>query len=75
METPQKAIGRLEAPDDLLAVLTSNDFQTLEITASHALLAGGSPRYLSDPFGASRHGRVADALERHLVRLRTEPRP
>ena len=39
----KKAVGRLEAPDDLLEVLTTNDFQTLEITASHALLAGGLP--------------------------------
>jgi PIN domain nuclease of toxin-antitoxin system len=46
----KKAVGRLEAPDDLLEVLTTNDFQTLEITASHALLAGGLPAHHSDPF-------------------------
>jgi PIN domain nuclease of toxin-antitoxin system len=46
----KKAAGRLDAPDDLLEVLTTNDFQTLEITASHALLAGGLPSHHSDPF-------------------------
>lgn len=46
----KKAVGRLDAPDDLLDVLTTNDFQTLEITASHALLAGTLPPHHSDPF-------------------------
>jgi PIN domain nuclease of toxin-antitoxin system len=46
----KKAVGRLEAPDDLLEVIDANDFQTLEITASHALLAGGLPPHHSDPF-------------------------
>lgn len=46
----KKAVGRLEAPDDLLEVLTTNDFQTLTITASHAVLAGGLPPHHSDPF-------------------------
>jgi PIN domain nuclease of toxin-antitoxin system len=46
----KKALGKLEAPDDLLKVLTTNDFQTLTITASHALLAGGLPPHHPDPF-------------------------
>lgn len=46
----KKAVGRLDAPDDLLEVFTINDFQTLEITASHALLAGGLPPRHGDPF-------------------------
>jgi PIN domain nuclease of toxin-antitoxin system len=46
----KKAVGRLEAPDDLLEVLDSNDFHPLPITASHALLAGGLPLHHSDPF-------------------------
>jgi PIN domain nuclease of toxin-antitoxin system len=46
----KKAIGRLDAPDDLLEVLTTSDFETLEITASHALLAGGLAPHHSDPF-------------------------
>jgi PIN domain nuclease of toxin-antitoxin system len=46
----KKAVGRLEAPDDLLEVIAANDFQTLEISASYALLAGGLPTHHSDPF-------------------------
>lgn len=46
----KKAVGRLDAPDNLLEVLTTNDFRTLEITASHALLAGGLPPHHADPF-------------------------
>jgi PIN domain nuclease of toxin-antitoxin system len=46
----KKAVGRLEAPDDLLQILDTNDFETLPITASHALLAGGLPAHHSDPF-------------------------
>jgi PIN domain nuclease of toxin-antitoxin system len=46
----KKAVGRLEAPDDLLEVIAINDFQTLEITALHALFAGGLPPHHSDPF-------------------------
>ncbi len=46
----KKAAERLEAPDDLLDVLTTNDFQTLEIKATHALLAGSLPPHHSDPF-------------------------
>ena len=46
----KKAVGRLEAPDDLLEVLTTSEFETLEITASHALLAGGLASHHSDPF-------------------------
>jgi PIN domain nuclease of toxin-antitoxin system len=46
----KKAVGRLEAPDDLLEVLTTSEFETLEITASHALLAGGLAPHHSDPF-------------------------
>ena len=46
----KKAVGRLDAPDDLLEVLTASDFETLEITASHALLAGGLAPHHSDPF-------------------------
>ncbi len=46
----KKAVGRLEAPDDLLDVLIANDFQTLAITAAHAVLAGVLPPHHSDPF-------------------------
>ena len=46
----KKAVGRLESPDDLLEVLTTSDFETLEITASHAVLAGNLAPHHCDPF-------------------------
>jgi PIN domain nuclease of toxin-antitoxin system len=46
----KRAAGRLEAPDDLLDALKTNDFVTLSITPAHALAAGGLPPHHSDPF-------------------------
>jgi PIN domain nuclease of toxin-antitoxin system len=44
------AAGRLEAPDDLLDALHANEFDTLVITAEHAITAGRLPPHHSDPF-------------------------
>jgi PIN domain nuclease of toxin-antitoxin system len=46
----KRAAGRLEAPDDLLGALEANDFDSLSITAAHALAAGGLPDHHADPF-------------------------
>jgi PIN domain nuclease of toxin-antitoxin system len=46
----KKALGRLDAPDDLLDALAANDFETIAITAAHALAAGELPHHHSDPF-------------------------
>ncbi len=46
----EKARGRLDAPDDLLEVLTANDVTLLAISAAHALVAGGLPGHHADPF-------------------------
>ncbi len=46
----KKAVGRLEAPDDLLDALHTSAFDTLAITAPHAMEAGALPRYHADPF-------------------------
>jgi hypothetical protein len=46
----KKAAGRLAAPDDLLGALEDNDLDTLPITASHALVAGGLPPHHAHPF-------------------------
>jgi PIN domain nuclease of toxin-antitoxin system len=46
----KKAAGRLEVPDDLLEAIGANDFETLPITAIHAVLAGELPPHHSDPF-------------------------
>lgn len=44
------AVGKLEAPDDLLEALHVNGFDTLSITPVHALAAGGLPAHHGDPF-------------------------
>jgi len=44
------AAGRLDAPDDLLDALDANSFDTLAITAAHALEAGALPAHHTDPF-------------------------
>ena len=46
----KKAVGRLEAPDDLLDALEANDFESIAITTIHALAAGQLPPHHSDPF-------------------------
>ena len=46
----KKALGKLQAPDDLVAALFANRFQHLPVTIEHALYAGSLPRYHDDPF-------------------------
>jgi PIN domain nuclease of toxin-antitoxin system len=46
----KRAIGRLEAPDDLEAQLERHRFAPLSISIAHALHAGELPRHHDDPF-------------------------
>ena len=46
----KQAAGRLEAPDDLLDAMAASDFDSLPITAAHALAAGALPPHHPDPF-------------------------
>jgi PIN domain nuclease of toxin-antitoxin system len=46
----KRALGKLEAPNDLPAALEANRFEVLPITVSHALAAGALPRHHLDPF-------------------------
>jgi len=46
----KKAAGRLDAPDDLLAVLADGAFDSLAITAGHAIAAARLPSHHADPF-------------------------
>lgn len=46
----KKALGKLEAPDDLEDALQANGFLPLPISVSHALLAGQLPQHHDDPF-------------------------
>jgi len=67
----KKAVGRLEAPDDLGEVLSTSDFETLEIAASHALLAGGLAPHHSDPFDRMM---IAHTLAENLTLLSVDER-
>jgi PIN domain nuclease of toxin-antitoxin system len=46
----KKALGKLDAPDDLHVALVANHFQPLPITIIHAIGAGQLPRHHDDPF-------------------------
>ncbi len=46
----KQAAGRLHAPDDLLEALEQSDFETLPISADHALAAGRLAPHHADPF-------------------------
>ena len=46
----KKALGRLDAPDDLAKQLAAAHFEPLAITIAHSLEAGALPRHHADPF-------------------------
>lgn len=46
----KKALGRLDAPDDLADQLAAAHFEPLAITIAHSLAAGALPRHHADPF-------------------------
>ena len=46
----KKALGKLQAPDDLENALLASSFHALPVTIPHALLAGQLPPHHDDPF-------------------------
>ena len=46
----KRALGKLQAPDDLEAGIASQGFSRLNITFRHAALAGALPLHHADPF-------------------------
>ena len=46
----KRALGKLEAPSDLLRQIELHRFEPLSMTASHAHTAGALPRHHDDPF-------------------------
>ncbi len=46
----KRALGKLEAPDDLEQQIDRHRFAKLPITIPHAVRAGGLPQHHSDPF-------------------------
>ena len=67
----KRALGKLEAPDDLLDAMKASDFDSLPITADHALAAGALPPHHTDPFDRMI---VAQAQSEALVLVSTDPR-
>lgn len=60
----KKALGKLQAPDDLPAVITECNLEPLPITLQHATLAGALPRHHDDPFDRML---VAQAMQEGLT--------
>ena len=46
----KRALGKLEAPPNLLEVIRATPFELLAITPEHAMVAGSLPRHHDDPF-------------------------
>ena len=46
----KRALGKLEAPEDLESALEASGIQRLPIDFEHATVAGGLPRHHDDPF-------------------------
>jgi PIN domain nuclease of toxin-antitoxin system len=46
----KRALGKLEAPEDLDVAVSASGFQELPITIAHALAAGQLPNHHKDPF-------------------------
>ena len=60
----KRALGRLDAPDDLAALLRQEGFVELPLSLEHAVDAGRLPRHHDDPFDRAL---VAQARAERLV--------
>ena len=67
----KRALGKLDAPDDLRRTLLLCGFDELPITVDHASVAGALPRHHDDPFDRML---VAQALVEGLTVLTVDPR-
>lgn len=67
----KQALGKLEAPSDLLRQIELNRFEPLSMTVSHAYTAGVLPRHHDDPFDRML---VAQAMMESLTLLSRDPR-
>jgi len=46
----KKAIGKLEAPDDIDLILKENNFKELPMTLTHVMMIANLPNHHHDPF-------------------------
>ncbi len=67
----KRALGKLEAPTDLVTELERNRFEPLSLTVAHAEAAGALPRHHDDPFDRAL---VAQAQAEELVVVTRDPR-
>lgn len=67
----KRALGKLEAPDDLLEVLDAGGIGRLPIDVEHAVAAGALPRHHDDPFDRML---VAQAQHEGLTLLTSDTR-
>ncbi len=65
----KKAIGKLTAPDNLMAMLDENDFIPLSITVPHVLKLDDLPPIHQDPFDRIQ---LAQCLSDHLIFVTTD---
>ena len=66
----KKAIGKLIAPDDLAAVLTTSELEQLPVTVAHAEAVGWLPMHHRDPFDRML---IAQAQIENLVVVTVDP--
>ncbi|TGP95895.1 MULTISPECIES: type II toxin-antitoxin system VapC family toxin [unclassified Mesorhizobium] len=66
----KRSIGKLNAPDDLPALLPRMRFQPLTVTLQHANAVGGLPRHHGDPFDRLL---IAQAQVENLTILTSDP--
>jgi PIN domain nuclease of toxin-antitoxin system len=67
----KRALGKLEAPEDLATALDAGEIARLPIEFEHAALAGALPRHHDDPFDRML---VAQAQCEGLTLLTSDPR-
>ena len=67
----KRALGKLDAPSDLLFQIGRNRFEPLSMTVSHAHAAGALPRHHDDPFDRML---VAQAIAEDLTLLTRDSR-
>ena len=67
----KQALGKLDAPSDLVRQIELNRFVPLPITVSQAYAAGALPRHHDDPFDRML---VAQAMAEGLILVTRDPR-
>jgi len=66
----KKSLGKLDAPDDLVAVMTANRFLPLPVTIAHALVLLTLPPHHRNPFDRLL---IAQALHEGFVFISRDP--